>query len=257
MNIFKQFYKSLYSPKDISMFRFQGIGKTILYVFFITLISIIPTGYYFSQAINSALDAALATIDDEIPAFTIENGVLQSGQKEPVTIEQDDFTIYFDSTGMMEAQDLQNNENAVALLKDELVFIAGGQVTPYPYSIADDMTVSKQDVASFLESVDTALVIIIPILLTVIYLFSSAAKFIEVSMLALFGLILKNIFGKRLKYPQLWRMSAYSVTLPTVFFTVMASLKTTVPYDYLLNWFVALSMLTLAMKEIPSPKQSE
>ena len=42
MNIFKQLIVSLYSPKDIAKFHQQGIGKTILFVFFLTLISV-PT----------------------------------------------------------------------------------------------------------------------------------------------------------------------------------------------------------------------
>ncbi|WP_174881655.1 DUF1189 family protein, partial [Metabacillus niabensis] len=39
MNIFKQLFTSIYSPRTISTFRFQGIGKTILFVFILTLVS--------------------------------------------------------------------------------------------------------------------------------------------------------------------------------------------------------------------------
>lgn len=62
MNIFKQLFKSLYSPKDIAFYRFQGIGKTILYVFFLTLLSVIPTVYYFSAAVINGLDAAQTAV---------------------------------------------------------------------------------------------------------------------------------------------------------------------------------------------------
>ena len=37
MNVFKQLIVSLYSPKDISTFHHQKIGKTFLYVLILTL----------------------------------------------------------------------------------------------------------------------------------------------------------------------------------------------------------------------------
>ncbi|QFT89863.1 hypothetical protein FIU87_14460 [Bacillus sp. THAF10] len=42
MNLFSQFIISLYSPKTMATFRFQGIGKTILYIFFLVLVTSIP-----------------------------------------------------------------------------------------------------------------------------------------------------------------------------------------------------------------------
>ena len=45
VSIFTLFYKSLYNPKEIAKFRFLGIGKTILFVFFLILLSSLP-GFY-------------------------------------------------------------------------------------------------------------------------------------------------------------------------------------------------------------------
>ena len=67
MNIFKQFYKSMYSPKDIAVFRFQGIGKTILYVFFLTLLSLIPAIYYLSSSPISGVDTIQSSLKNELP----------------------------------------------------------------------------------------------------------------------------------------------------------------------------------------------
>jgi len=81
-------------------------------------------------------------------------------------------------------------------------------------------------------------------------------KFIEISIFALFGLMFKNMIGKNLQYRHLWRMAAYSVTLPTIFFTIMAALQTTVLYGFLINWFASLIVLFLAIKEVPKRKQN-
>jgi hypothetical protein len=89
-----------------------------------------------------------------------------------------------------------------------------------------------------------------------LFLFACAANFIEISLLAWVGLALKNLTQKNLHYRQLWRMAAYSETLPTLFFAIMAALKTAVPYSGLINWFVVIMVLLLAINEIPRPKRS-
>ena len=257
MNIFKQLVKSIYSPKDISIFRFQGIGKTILYVFLLTLISIIPSMYFLSTAITEGVHSAKETVASKLPDFQINNGKLESDSNKPLTITENGFVMVFDSSGEAKASDLDQVENGVALLKNELVFVANGDTQSYSYSMLEDLTLNKKDLVNLIDSIDSSLVIFLPILILANYILSLGVKFIEISILAALGLIIKNITLRKLNYGQLWRMSAYSVTLTTIFFTVMAALKTSVPGDFLLNWMVSYFVLFLAVKEIPQAKKSE
>ncbi|MGG5255033.1 DUF1189 domain-containing protein [Neobacillus sp. SM06] len=257
MNIFKQFYKSIYSPKDIALFRFQGIGKTILYVFLLTLLSILPSVYFLSQAINAGIDSARAVLKDQLPSFTINNGQLQADTNVPITIDQGNFTIILDPTGAITPKKLSDTDNSFAILKNEFVLMAGGQTESYAYSMIQGMQLNKQDILDFLDMVNGLKWMIIPLVSLLIYFFSAASNFIEVSILALFGLGLRNLAGRKLNYRQLWRMAAYSETLPTMFFTIMAALKTNVPSSFFINWFVAIMVLFLAIKETPTPKNTE
>lgn len=254
MNIFKQLYKSIYSPKDIALFRFQGIGKTILYVFLLTLLSILPSVYYLSSAITTGIESARTVLKEQLPDFTIKNGQLTADTSVPITIDQDHFTIVLDPTGTVTADKLTDSENSFALLKNEFVLVAGGQTETYDYSMVQGMALTKKELIDVTDTLKGVKMIIIPVISFIIYFFSSASSFIEVSILALFGLALKNLAGRKLNYRQLWRMAAYSETLPTVFFTIMAALKTNVPDSFLINWFVAIIVLFLAIKEIPQPK---
>ncbi|WP_312473645.1 DUF1189 domain-containing protein [Neobacillus sp.] len=255
MNIFKQLIKSIYSPKDIALFRFQGIGKTILFVFFLTLISILPSIIFFSTALSTGINSARTIISDELPAFSIKNGQLTADTKVPVTSNQDDLTIILDPTGAVSNTDVENEGNAFALLKDEFVLASGGRSNTYPYSMLQGLNFSKEDLLKFIDIMGENQGIIIPIISVLLFLFSSAASFIEVSVLALIGLALKNLLGRKLTYRQLWRMAAYSETLPTLFFTIMAAIKTTVPNSFMINWLVVIIVLYLAINEIPKPKQ--
>ncbi|WP_410893814.1 DUF1189 domain-containing protein [Neobacillus sp. 204] len=256
MNIFKQLYKSIYSPKDIALFRFQGIGKTILYVFFLTFISILPSVFYLSSALSSGMESAQTIINDELPDFSIKDGHLSADTKVPVTINKDDFSIILDPTGAISGNDVEDEGNAFALLEDKFVFASGGRFETYPYSMLEGLNITKGDMVDFINGISGMKWVIIPVGALFIYLFASAGSFIEVTVLALIGLVLKNLIGRNLNYRQLWRMAAYSETLPTLFFTIMAAIKTTVPSSFMINWFVVIIVLSLAIKEIPKPKKA-
>ena len=256
MNIFKQLYKSIYSPKDIAKFRFQGIGKTILFVFFLTLISILPSIYYFSTTLLSGIETAKTVIQKEFPDFSIKNGKLTADTKVPIKINKENFTIILDPTGAVNETDVEDEGNAFALLKDRFVLVTGGRTDSSPYSMMEGMNLTKGDLLNFINSVDSLKGILIPVVSLILYLFSSASNFIEISILALIGLALKNLSGCNLNYRHLWRMAAYSETLPTIFFTIMAAIKTTVPNSFIMNWFVAILVLYLAIKEVPKPKKA-
>jgi hypothetical protein len=255
MNIFKQFYKSIYSPKDIALFRFQGIGKTILYVFLLTLISILPSVIYLSSALTTGIETSRTIFNKELPDFSIEDGHLNAETKVPITLNKDDFSIILDPTGAISPNDVKDEGNAFALLEEEFVLAAGGRADPYPYSMLEGLIITKGDLMEFINEISGMKWIIIPVISLFLYLFASAGSFIEVTILALIGLALKNLLGRKLNYRQLWRMAAYSETLPTLFFTIMAAIKTTVPNSFMINWFVVIIVLYLAINEIPKPKK--
>lgn len=252
MNVFVQLWKSLYSPKDIARFRFQGIGKTIGYVFLLTFLSVLPMTYYLTTSFIDGIRNTNALLENDLPPFTIENGQLHSTANKPIHIDQHGFTIIFDSTGQVAPGDVERFNNAIGLLKHEAVFVANHQVQYYNYSAFPDMKITNKDVRSFIATIQSLLPVFIPLLFLMIYLFASASKLIGICILAFFGLILRGVLEKKLQYRHTWIMSAYSVTLSTIFFTIMEALQTAVPYPPFIHWFVSIVVLFLAIKEVPS-----
>jgi hypothetical protein len=257
MNIFAQLFKSLYSPKDIAHFRFQGIGKTILYVFFLTLISVLPITYHFTNDFLQGMKNTGELLENELPPFTIENGKLSSSETKPVMIDKNGFQIVFDSTGQTAKEDVERYTNAIAILKHEIVLVANSQAQYYDYSMFQDITLTDEDIRSFIKTLQSLMPVIVPVTFVVLYIFLSASKFIGITVLAFIGLIIRSTLGKNIKYRHTWIMSAYAVTLSTIFFTIMKALQVIVPYALSIHWFVSITVLFLAIKEIPSPKFDE
>jgi hypothetical protein len=256
MNIFKQLYKSLYSPKDIAAFRFQGIGKTILYIFLLVLVSILPAAYNLAIFANEAIEDSIEAVETDLPSFSIENGQLISKSQEPIVVQKDSLTILFDSTGTLATSTLQEEMNAAALLKDEFAIVAAGQVQTYPYSLYNGLNADNDDLSRFLSSLESLKGIILTIFIAIMYLLSAAMTFIKVSLFAIICLLFANVLNRKIPYRQTWRISAYGVTLSTIFFTIMEMLNTFIPASFFLDWMVTSVVLYLAVKEIPQLKKN-
>lgn len=254
MNVFIQLWKSLYSPKDIARFRFQGIGKTIGYLFLLTFLSILPTFFYASASFVEGVRTTSALLHNNLPPFSIEHGELRSAAAKPIHIDQGGFTIIFDSTGEVTREEVERFPNAIALLKNEAVLVAGHQAQHYSYAAFPDAAITDEDVRAFIASLQSLLPVLIPLFGLVLYVLACAGKFINVCVLAFLGLIFAGVLDKKLRYRHTWIMSAYAITLSTVFFTLMEAVQTVVPYGMVIHWFVSLTVLFLAVKEVPPAK---
>jgi len=254
LNVFKQMYYSLFSPKMMARFRFQKLGKPILYVFLLMLLSSVPIGIITAVSFTNAYED-LKTHMEDLPEFTLEDGTLKSDQSEPLIKKEDGNTFIFDATDEIKPDDVDSYESAIAFLKDRIIVMDSGTSQEFNYSNFSSMTFTKQDVSELTQNLDNLLPIFIPLLIFVVYLFQTGLKFIGITVLATIGLLLKSLAGRKASYKQLWVLSVYSVTIPTLFFTIMALVKTTVPFGFLLYWFVAIMLLYLTIKEIPLPKK--
>ena len=255
MSVFKQFYKSVYSPRDISSYRFQGIGKTILFIFLLSLLSMLPTGYFITSDLTNGISYLEDIFQEDLPEFKIENGKLISSSTEPFTIRSDDFTFILDSTGTITSRDVESYLYTIALLQDELIIYSNANLQTFDYTMVEDMVITDNDIRSFFNTFQSALPILIPMILLMLYIMVSGLKFIEVTLIGLIGLLLKNIVGVNLRFRHTWIIAAYSVTISTVFFTIMEAVRAQVPYAAFLNWAVSVFVLYLAFKEIPKRKK--
>lgn len=153
LNIFKQLWVSLYSPKDIASFQNQGIGKTILFVFLLSLVAFLPSAFYFGTMVADGIDAMHETVSEDLPEFEIKNGTLTSESSEPFILNKNGYQIFVDGSGTLTPEDVGSKaDEAIALLKSELVFVSGGNVQTSPYSLLEG---NNQDISIWLDSVDS------------------------------------------------------------------------------------------------------
>jgi hypothetical protein len=258
MNIFQQFIKSLYSPQTIAKFRFQGIGKTILYVFVLMLITLSISAYQLGSMISTVVQQFQYELKNELPDFELKNSILTSDLEEPLILIEDGDVIIFDTTGTFSVTDIEEQySNAIALLEKEAVIVSDGVAESFRYGEFGNLNMTKQSVEEFTDTIVDLLPLIISIAVMILYLFFTSLKYLGIFVLTIFGLIIRKNTGTVLSYKQVWILSAYAVTLPTVFFAIIDALSIYIPFAFTLYWIVAVIMLYLIFKEIPTPKQEE
>lgn len=258
LNIFSQFFKSLYSPKHIASYRFQGIGKTIFFAFFLALLSILPTSIYTMIAMNEGIDETAEALKTKFPAFEIKNGTLYSDDKQPVVLQEGDIEVQFDSTGTVKKEDLNDSSLVViAMLKNEIVFKANGNTQTLPYSMFDQIVVDNEKASNFVKTAQSSIYIITGLVLFITFLFTSAVQFLEITLLAYIGQIFLMTMNRRATFGQLWRIATYSFTLAITFFTIMSAFQVPVVGDFYVKWFITIVMIYLAIKEMPVPKEKQ
>lgn len=258
MNIFRQFFKSIYSPPTVAKFRFQGIGKTILYVFMLMLITLSVTAFQLGSTVSDGIKQFQTVLKSELPEFELKNSILLSDLDEPLYIEVDGENFIFDTTGTLTATDIQQNHKQVlALLKKEAVYITNGTSESIRYGELGSLDLTKAELEGLTETIVDLLPLIITIIIIILFIVLTTLKYIGIFLLSLFGLIVRSKIGLTLSYKQVWVLSAYAITLPTVFFAVTNSLNIYIPYSLTLYWLVAFIMLYLIFKEIPKPGKDE
>lgn len=250
--MWKRLLQSLYSPVHIARFRFHPIGKAISYVFFLSLIATLPMAIYFTMSINKMIGSTNQLLKEDLPPFEVVDGTLTSNENEPIELTYPNVTILFDSTGTLTTDDAERYTNAVAFLKEEIVLVANGHVQAYPYAMMQVDRFTNEDVYAFTRTLQSLLPIVISLSFLVLYFFTCTSKFLYVTVLAFIGLIFRETLNKRGTYRHMWSISAYSITLTTIFFTMMEALQIVVPYAVALDWFVSVTILFVSIKELPS-----
>jgi len=245
MNIFVQLIKSLYSPKDIATYRNQGMWKTIFYILLLGVICLIPPIIITSILVNH-ISTGVNHVMENLPDFEIKDAQLESSLEEPVYFDEGELTIIFDSTGTITESNIKSKFDSIGFLKNGVVFNFDGNVDTIEYKSIELYELSKSDIESAIHSVQS----LVPLFYVGMVIFILAGLFFNVTILAVVGLIIRRALQISISYGQLWKLSAYAITLATVFFTIMSALQISIPFSGIINWAVFVIMLYLTLKEV-------
>ncbi|EUJ17832.1 DUF1189 domain-containing protein [Listeria aquatica] len=260
MNIFKRFWRSIYSPKDIATFRKDKISKSITYLIVLGFLAFLPLAYYTTTTTQNVLKLSKESLQNQIPDFNVQDGKLvtkdQTADNLPISIDEGSLHIYYDASGTLDKDDIDNKigsyESAFAFLSNGVYITAGGFSQSFSYKtlgISD-----KDDLLEMYASVTDVTKYVIPLILLVLFIIMLGMLFFRVAIYGLFGYILTGFGRGGVSYRENWMIATYGITLATVFSMVMEWLQIQVPFGMEINMAVSLIVIFLAIRTIPQNK---
>lgn len=119
-----------------------------------------------------------------------------------------------------------------------------------------NMLVLNENSALHLPEFDAGSVaIMLPIYILLMFVLLSGLMFLKISILAGITLLVGKMFKRKLPYRQSWRLTACSITLPTVLFGLLQLFPTDIPYDFLIDVALALFFMFISVQKIPKSKK--
>ncbi|PFM77486.1 hypothetical protein COJ46_18430 [Bacillus sp. AFS077874] len=252
MNIFKQFWFSLYSPKTISRYRLQKIGKTIFFLFLLAILYTLPGFFSLVKDVKLQVNNVSDLLKDNIQSITLTKGSITINDNTPFERNIGEYKYAFYPKETVIPTKLKNEQYAFVVLKNRIIMKNDKGEQDFPYPSLKSRVINKADVSKFIENIKEALPVVLIALFFLFYLGYSISIFIIATLLAFLASLFKST--KHLPFRQRFAMVSYSLTLPTVLYLLLGLLKVNISFQTLIFIILTVAMYTLTIKNLPSKK---
>lgn len=226
MGFFKRIQVSVFKVENYGEFVLEKTSVAISYFFKLMLLVAIVTAIATTIQTHKVVSKAFSYLKNEMPDFTLENGII-SFEEDTVGYDEDlDFYAVFSSkSGLKDDQiealekDVQKYSSAIIYLQDRIVYYDGESYSAFKYSDITseynlDIT-NRYDVVKLVDSLGVAGVDTTYLLATLIssYALNIITVFFDVVLVLCFAILTTRICGVNMPALKMLSLSIYSLTL--------------------------------------------
>lgn len=245
-------HKLAYSFFDLTAYKEflrQGLGKSIFYIFLVTIIFSTIVNIVTLSSFNSDISKVQAKFINEAPNFTLENGVLSIDSTQPIYYKHDGQTLIVDTSGATTLSALSPYNNGVYIDANSITFRQNYHtLKTLKFSDFADIGANNstfgEALSIFKFMYNVTLLFIDPILSFLENLFSVFL------ILGPGTLIISSIIGFKLNYSKSCTLSFYAMTSSILIEALLNVAEIDIPEFYILYYIIALIYCVLAIKKI-------
>ena len=236
MGFFQKIFHSVAGFDKYRYFLRQRPGKAVVYLLLLSLIlgalSLIPVVFDYNKTVSEFI----VGFDESVPNFTFENGKLSVEGDMPIIFGEGSSTLIIDTSGQADESILNDYDTAVLITSDRMIqkTYANKQVTNF--SLMQGVNFDRESVKRVLPILKSLSIFII--IFGVIFFI--CAKFFSALIVSLIGLIINAAAGANLPYRDIFKISAYSLTLPLFIGTLINLSGVNVPFLSLVFYVIAI-----------------
>lgn len=251
-NFFVRIIKSITDIDSYSYFRKEKLSKSFGYLLLLSLLLGIIYSSIVTVKVNKSIeDTTNFFQSEEFPEISISNGVLKVDLEEPLVIEQNNDLIFIvDMTNTYTLNDLAGYSIGY-LISPERVIInqAGSPPLPFEFKNLQDFNINQTTAIDFLNKTKNVFIgfIIFSIIVGIILL-----KLLESLFVSIISLIVNSALNKNISYNDLYKISIYAITLPSIIIIIINSIPLGLSFGLrlLIFYSIATAYVVFALKNI-------
>ncbi len=230
-----------------------SVGRVLGYI---AVMMLVVMSLLLMQAYPGLRDMVLEVdqIADTLPPFRLENGVLEVEGSQPLYIVQNpEFVLVIDTLGGLGEEALNSYPTGIWADAHKMTIKTEGtyqtlRFADFPEAALDNDTIHT------LVGWHRPLVALV---LTAMLILGILAKMLGTVVLAVLALIPNQSLDRKLRFGQLWRISAFAVTAPTLLMALANLGKVNIPYGFFVYWGLALVYVWKALTAFTPPVAPE
>jgi hypothetical protein len=245
---------SIASKQAYRRFAAEKASRTVLYLFFISLLFTIGGSIAMQVRIGPVVDETFDWLGKEVPSLTFSNGKVTSAEAAPKRLEHPkapEVALMID-TSRVEPVTLQlmREKKVLAYLTNNALYIEqqSGHVEIYDLSRAAQDRPMVVDAKFFHDAAGALKKVVYPLAVLSVFAFAAAWTALLGLLYALLGMLMTSMAGGTLSFGPLFQIAIHAQTTSLLLRIVMAFLPFMVPMSALLSIVITAVYLWMAVK---------
>lgn len=229
LGFFKRIQVSIFKVENYGEFVLEKTRVAVKYFFLLMLLVSIVTSIFSTYHMNTIFTKGFSYIKNEMPDFTLENGIINFAENTTAYDEDLDFFVkyatdaeYSDSILSDIEKDIRDYTVAIVYLKDRIIYYDGVDYSYFKYG--DIMSeynfeiANRQDLIKQFDSVGIAGLDVVYFCANLLssYIVNVISVMLDVLLVFFFGIIVAKLSGVNMPSSKMFSLSIYSLTLSII-----------------------------------------
>lgn len=249
IGLVNKFAYSFFDFAAYKEFLVQGLGKSILYVFLVTLIFSTITNIKTIETFTEELTNVQATLVQSAPNFELKNGILSVDSNKPIFYKHNNIVLIVDTSGTLNNSALSPYSDGFFVNSNELIFRQDyTTIQSIKFTDYNEMQLNNSSVDKILSIIKLILPLVLLVCNPIISFFESLfSGFLVLGPMCIF---ISSFMGVKLNYTRSCTLSFYAMTLPLLLESLINISGIDISDFSMMFYLISLIYCGLAIREL-------
>lgn len=234
-NFFACVYYSISGFDKYRLFLRHSVSRAVVYLLLVSMLIALVVGIPAWIEYTDIVDEFSLNIDTIIPDFTLDNGKLEVKGEMPIILGNDTYPVVIDTSLDAENKILNQYDIVMLITSDRIIQKNYVDKADTPLSMLQGLTLTRDSLAQTIPVMKPVGIFVFLIM----GIFFILGKFISALVISLIGRAINSAKRTNLSYQNIFKISAYSMTLPLLVCTALNFIPAYIPFVSVIFYAIA------------------